>query len=85
MLSCREVAILLSQDVDEELSALDRATLQTHLSLCDACVKISQQLHLLKSAVAKRNDPDDLPAVSEDTKARLKGALQDIIDESKRE
>lgn len=42
--SCRKVAQLLSQRLDEPLGRLDRLRLRMHLSMCGNCRRVEQQL-----------------------------------------
>lgn len=42
--SCKRVAELLSQRLDEPLGLLDALRLRLHLSLCDNCRHVEQQL-----------------------------------------
>ena len=47
MYSCRRVAELLSQRLDEPLALGDRIRLRMHLSMCASCQNIEQQLDSL--------------------------------------
>lgn len=47
--SCRRVAELLSLEQDEPLGWLDRLRLRMHLSMCDNCRHVEQQLHEVKA------------------------------------
>lgn len=46
--SCRRVAELLSQSMDEPLGRLDRLRLRLHLAMCDNCRHVAQQLEAVK-------------------------------------
>lgn len=45
--SCRKVAELLSQALDEPLDFTDRVRLRIHLSLCGNCRNVEQQMSTL--------------------------------------
>jgi len=45
MYSCRQAAQLLSRRLDERLGLLDRMRLSLHLSMCDSCRHVEQQLN----------------------------------------
>jgi len=47
--SCKRVAELLSQGMDEPLGWLDRLRLRLHLSMCDNCRHVEQQLVAVKA------------------------------------
>jgi predicted anti-sigma-YlaC factor YlaD len=47
--SCKRVAELLSQRLDEPLGPLDRLRLRVHLSMCDNCRHVESQLAQLRS------------------------------------
>lgn len=44
MHSCKQVAELLSQRLDEPLGLFDTIRLRVHLSMCDNCRNVEQQL-----------------------------------------
>jgi predicted anti-sigma-YlaC factor YlaD len=52
MHSCRRVAELLSQRLDEPLGPIDELKLRLHLSLCGNCRNVEQQLRGVHSAAA---------------------------------
>ena len=52
MYSCRKVAELLSQSLDEPLELRDRIHLRVHLSMCSSCRNVEQHLNRLKSLSA---------------------------------
>jgi predicted anti-sigma-YlaC factor YlaD len=81
MLTCREAATLLSQDVDGELSAISRATLQAHLAICKTCQQVKRQFRLLNSAIAQRDEEkahERSPGLSDDAKQRLKNTMRRV-------
>lgn len=52
MHSCRRVAQLLSQRLDEPLGPLDELKLRLHLSLCGDCRNVDTQLSGVRAAAA---------------------------------
>ena len=44
MYSCKQVAQLLSRRLDEPMGLFDRIRLRVHLSMCDNCRNVEQQL-----------------------------------------
>jgi predicted anti-sigma-YlaC factor YlaD len=47
--SCKQIAMLLSQALDEPLGVMDQLKLKFHLSICGDCRNVEQQM-------AKMND-----------------------------
>jgi predicted anti-sigma-YlaC factor YlaD len=64
-LTCREVARILSEGLDEEMTAAERARLRVHMVICDACRNVEQQFDLLRRLVRKSGpsagDDDEPP------------------------
>ena len=56
MLSCKQVARLLSQGLDRELGFSERVRLRVHLAICDGCTNFRDQLALLRAAMARLAD-----------------------------
>lgn len=52
MYSCRRVAELLSQRLDEPLGPIDELKLRLHLSLCGNCGNVEKQLSGVHAAAA---------------------------------
>ena len=52
MHSCRKVAELLSQRLDEPLGLVDSLRLRVHLSMCDNCRHVDEQLVAVNSLAA---------------------------------
>lgn len=50
MYSCRRVAELLSQRLDEPLSLIDEMRLKLHLSMCDNCSHVADQIKAVHAA-----------------------------------
>lgn len=49
MYSCKRVAELISQGLDEPLGLVDQMLLRMHLSLCNNCSNVEQQLLAMRS------------------------------------
>ena len=58
--SCKRVAELVSQSHDEPLGLLDRLRMRMHLSMCDNCRRVEQQLASLHALSAElfAGEPD---------------------------
>ena len=52
MHSCKRVAELLTQSMDERLGWLERIRLRMHLSMCDNCSNVERQLLAVKAMSA---------------------------------
>jgi Putative zinc-finger len=50
--SCKRVAELLSQRLDEPLSLIDELRLRLHLSMCGNCSNVADQLSAVNAASA---------------------------------
>lgn len=68
MYSCKRVAELLSQRLDEPLGLIDEMRLRLHLSMCGNCGNVAEQLQAVHSATAELlsnglelDDPRSLP------------------------
>ena len=51
-LTCHEVSRILSDGLDKELPAGERARLRLHLVVCDACREVEQQMAFLREALS---------------------------------
>lgn len=56
--NCEEVHRLVSEGLDRELSALERARMHSHLLLCRACRNVEDQLAFLRRAMRRFPGPD---------------------------
>lgn len=52
MHSCKKVAELLSQRLDEPLGLIDGLRLRVHLSMCDNCSNVAKQLSSVNTLAA---------------------------------
>lgn len=50
--SCKQVAQLLSQRLDEPLGAIDNLRLRVHLSMCGNCSNVDEQLRQVNALAA---------------------------------
>jgi predicted anti-sigma-YlaC factor YlaD len=83
MKTCKEVAVLLSQDVDGELTAVDKKILQAHLAICDTCRQVLRQLRQMEKALDyMASDNRKEVSLSEDAKTRMNQELHKSMDES---
>ena len=57
-LNCHEVSRVLSDGLDKELPASERALLRLHLVFCDACREFEQQLAAIRGALRKLGSDD---------------------------
>ena len=57
-LTCKEVARILSDGLDADMPAPQRARLRLHLVVCEACRNVEQQFALLRRLV-RRAGPDE--------------------------
>jgi predicted anti-sigma-YlaC factor YlaD len=65
--TCKEVHRLVSEQLDRELSLLERTRLRMHLLVCDACSTFNDQMALLRRAMRQlepsmdSSDPESRP------------------------
>lgn len=53
MFSCRRVAELLSQQLDEPLGLFDLVRLRVHMSMCSNCRNVGRQMGAIRPASAE--------------------------------
>jgi predicted anti-sigma-YlaC factor YlaD len=53
MLSCKQVARLVSQGLDRKLGLTERVQLRVHLAICDGCTNFSRQVAFVREALAR--------------------------------
>jgi len=58
-LTCRQASRLQSQSLDRELTLSERLSLRMHTAVCDACTRVSRQLHFLRRALRDYPGPDE--------------------------
>ena len=57
-LTCQEASRLYSQSLDRKLAFSERVSLRIHLSICDACTRVSRQMQFLRRALREFPGPD---------------------------
>ena len=82
MLSCEEVARLVSESLDRPLSLSERTKMKIHHLICSACKKHLKQIVFLQKALARFCSDDsefeikeDELMLSEEGKLRIKEAI----------
>jgi len=58
-LTCKEVARLVSEGLDQELPAERQALLRAHLALCRGCDSLRERMGFLRRAMRKVSDRGD--------------------------
>lgn len=58
MYSCRKVAELVSQGMDEPLGPIDRLRLRLHLSMCANCRNVEEQMRRVHALSGQLFTPD---------------------------
>lgn len=82
MLTCKEVAQLVSDSLDRDLSFVERVIVRFHLLYCLACRRYRGQVRFLRTAIRRylrmleEAPPADAPVLSEAARERLNRALQ---------
>jgi predicted anti-sigma-YlaC factor YlaD len=51
--TCKEVHRLVSEELDHDLSFMDRLRVHLHLRICDACKNFEGQMRLLRRAMRR--------------------------------
>jgi predicted anti-sigma-YlaC factor YlaD len=71
MPSCRRVAELVSQSLDEPLGPVDRLLLRFHLAMCGNCRNVERQLIEVKSLSESlfAGEPDTEASIGRDPRA----------------
>ena len=57
--TCREVHRLTSEQLDRELTLIERARIRLHLLVCEACRNFGGQMDLIRRAMRQFLIPDD--------------------------
>jgi hypothetical protein len=84
MANCRDIALLLSQSLDETLPVRKRLAVKIHLFICRECKTLRKHLLFLKDA-AEKLGLDTIPplprsreaALSPEFRARLRASILD--------
>jgi predicted anti-sigma-YlaC factor YlaD len=56
--TCKEVHRLVSEELDRDLSLMDRVRVHLHLRICDACKNFDGQMRLLRRAMRRLTVPE---------------------------
>lgn len=72
-LSCQEVVELVTEYLDESLSAKDTSLFEQHLNFCEGCVWYVDQLRTTVETVGEIREED----ISPEAKERLMGAFRE--------
>ena len=59
MLNCKEVSLLLSEQLDRRLGFMERVRLRVHLAMCAACSRVERQLGFLREVMSGWVKPSD--------------------------
>ena len=49
--TCKEVHRLVSEQMDRDLSLVEKSRMRFHLMICDACTNFSGQMRLIRRAM----------------------------------
>ena len=61
-LDCKDVSRLISQGLDEDLPAGERARMRLHFVICQTCRNVEEQMRFIRRAMGKLGD-EGLPPV----------------------
>jgi hypothetical protein len=84
MVSCRKATQLLSKQMDDTLSFLEKIQLYTHLLVCWCCLRFQSQILILREAIRElahesiafeHYEEVALPALSIESKERILNVL----------
>jgi predicted anti-sigma-YlaC factor YlaD len=56
--TCKEVHRLASEQLDRDLTLIERARMQVHLMICDACRNFNDQMGLIRRAMRRLSKDD---------------------------
>ena len=76
---CKDVAHLVSQAEDSELSLLTRMRLKMHLLMCGVCLRFARQIRLLRRSMILLRDSElstDDTKLDEEQRQRLQAAVR---------
>lgn len=63
--TCKEVHKLTSESMDRELTMVERARVQVHLVVCNACRNFTDQMNLIRKAMRRMAPGNDKDADSQ--------------------
>lgn len=58
-LSCRDASVLITAQLDRELTIVERAALTVHLAICDACPRVVAQLDAIRAGMRSWRDAEE--------------------------
>ena len=79
MPSCKDIAALVSQSLDQKPPLMKRLAIRLHVSMCSLCRRYEKQLRLLREGTGLYADPDvneTEERLSPEVKERLEKALE---------
>ncbi|KWR91314.1 zf-HC2 domain-containing protein [Cupriavidus sp. IDO] len=59
--NCQEVHHLTMKGMDRPLNWVERLRVRSHLVICDACTRFNAQMQLMRAAMRRFGQDDDLP------------------------
>lgn len=81
MFRCRDVSLLISRSMDEELPLSTRIGIRLHIFVCYLCARYKKQTALIQKAFFKLGHPDDsenlITPLPDDAAQRIKQALRE--------
>jgi Putative zinc-finger len=78
---CKEIAALVSENMDRQLPLRQRLLIRFHVMMCSLCRRYEKQLHLLRHGVHRYADPDE-NEVGESLSPEANGRLQQVLERS---
>lgn len=89
MFSCKDISRVVSESFERPLSFGERTILRIHLVLCGTCRKFRKLQNKIHSAVKKHgadvpegaDSPDDTPVLPDDSRSRIRIAIQKATEE----
>ena len=76
MLTCKEIAQLVSEGLDRELPWHERLQVRIHLFLCSACGLYEKQMNLLRSFAKRFREREEDVELGQEAKERIKRLLE---------
>jgi hypothetical protein len=76
---CKDIAILISQSMDQRLPLTKRISIRLHVAMCSLCRRYEKQLRLLRESTGRYANPDENEveeSLSPEAKARLQKAIE---------
>lgn len=89
MLNCKDISRVVSESFERRLSFGERIGLRFHMVLCGTCRKFRKLQNKIHTAVKEHgtevpetsDSPDDTPVLPEDSRSRIKIAIQKAVEE----